>query len=56
MTTTQKQNEGSAGIVAWHDFTFGETEETALRLDCGKRLKNVVKSRNNAWDVIQNVV
>ena len=42
MATTQKQNEGSAGIVAWHDFTFGETEETALRLDCGKRLKNVV--------------
>ena len=30
------------GIVQWQEFNFGKTEDTALRLDCGKKLKDVV--------------
>lgn len=31
----------SVGIVEPHDFTFGTDAESALRLDCGKMLRNV---------------
>lgn len=37
----EEQNGTSAGIVAWKDFTFGTDEQSALRLDCGKTLRNV---------------
>lgn len=30
------------GIVQWQEFNFGNTEDTALCLDCGKKLKDVV--------------
>lgn len=30
------------GIVQWQEFNFGKTEDTALCLDCGKKLKDVV--------------
>lgn len=30
------------GIVQWQEFKFGNTEDTALCLDCGKKLKDVV--------------
>ncbi len=31
----------SVGLVTWHDFKFGASPEDALRLDCGKVLKDV---------------
>lgn len=42
MAEVDETKDPGVGIVRWHDFTFGETEETALCLDCGKKLKNVV--------------
>ena len=34
-------NSHSVGLVEFHDFVFGDTEQDALHLDCGKRLKHV---------------
>ncbi|MBR3707632.1 MAG: homoserine O-acetyltransferase [Lentisphaeria bacterium] len=39
---TEKTAENSVGIVTWHDYHFGTTEDTVLPLDCGKSLKDVV--------------
>jgi len=39
---TDAEGTPGVGIVKFHDFTFGMTAETALHLDCGRYLKNVV--------------
>lgn len=42
LNTMQENNDKGVGIVSSQDFTFGTTDETALSLDSGKHLKNVV--------------
>ena len=36
-----ENNNNSVGLVRDYDFVFGDNEDDALPLDCGKKLKNI---------------